>query len=289
MCCDSDSGGGSSQAPAPVDNKFTDTLADIATKQYDRATTAYQPLEDRLISSVDQFNTPEYATEQEGKASADVAQGFAQSRANQDANEASLGTNPADGAHAAAARGLTIAQAGQDAAAVTGARQQAQTTAYNTLAGVSGRGDAKVGQAISAAGAGGNLYQQSQNANLQQEQINNQQSSAFGSGLGSLLGAGLSFFSSKKLKTDKRSFSGGLDAIRKMPMNKFKYKPGVSSHGPINGMDGADHVGPYAEDFADATGAGDGQTINVGDALGTTMAAVKELDKKVSKQKGVRV
>lgn len=59
-----------------------------------------------------------------------------------------------------------------------------------------------------------------------------------------------------------------------MPVEKWRYKEGT-------GMDDAEHVGPYAEDFKEATGLGDGKTINVVDAIGITMGAIQELSRKV--------
>lgn len=279
MCCDS-----SPNAPAPQDNKFTDTLANIATEQHGRAKSEFWPLEDQLVQNVQKFQTPEWQNQQVGKASADVASGFDKARASEQANESSLGTNPNDGSHGFISRGLTIAQAGSDAAATTGARERAQNTAFDTLAGVSGRGDAKIGQAINAAGQGGNLYMQSQQNQLRQEGMDNQ---GMG-GIGSMIGMGLSMFSSKKIKKNVSGFGGGLKAIDSMPMNKYEYDPerGAAEGVPAEGMPPGQHIGPMAEDFQKATGVGDGKTIGFQDALGITMSAVKGLSKKVSKLQG---
>jgi hypothetical protein len=275
MCCDTNP-----SAPAPQDNKFTDALADIATSNAERAKSVYWPLEDRAIAAVNRFQSQDWKNQQIGKASADVARSFGIARANAAADEASLGINPNDGMHGYINRGLTIGQAGADAAATTGARERADVTAFDTLAGISGRGDAKMGIATGAAQAGGNQYVGLQRNELEQQNQNN----AGWGGIGSLVGTiGSAFLlSSKEVKTGKRPFRGGLSAMRKMPVDTWKYKRGAAG-----GMtDGAEHVGPYAEDFQAATGSGDGKTINVGDALGVTMSAVKELDKKVSKLQG---
>ena len=58
-----------------------------------------------------------------------------------------------------------------------------------------------------------------------------------------------------------------------MPVEKWKYKDGVADEGQ--------HIGVYAEDFQQATGMGDGKTINLVDGLGLTMKAVQELSEKV--------
>jgi hypothetical protein len=281
MCCDS---GGSGTAPAATDNKFTDTLADIASKQESRAETVFQPLQDQAVADVQKFNSQDYKNQQVGKATADVGSAFGQARAAQDADAASMGINPADGAFSSMQRGLTLGQAGATAAAATGARERADTTAFNTLAGMSGEGDAELGQSIGAANAGGNLLLGGQRNNLAQEQMNN---SGMG-GIGSLIGAGLSIFSSPQAKTGIRKFGGGLKSLRAMPVKSFKYKPDAAQMAPPEAAASVrpgTRVGPMADDAAAAMG-GDGQVIDQGNLLGTTVAAVQELDKKVDKLKG---
>jgi len=128
------------------------------------------------------------------------------------------------------------------------------------------------------AGEANTLNQQYQNelAGWQaQQQVNSQNAAGIGSFLGGALG--LIFGSSKKVKTDKKKLPDGaaLQAVGKMPVEEWTYKPGVE--------DGGSHVGPYAEDFAAATGKGDGKHIAVQDAIGITMAAVQDLDRKVDR------
>lgn len=64
-----------------------------------------------------------------------------------------------------------------------------------------------------------------------------------------------------------------LDAVRKLPVERWKYKEFL--------QDGETHVGTYAEDWKRVTGLGDGRTINIIDAIGVLLAAVKELDAQV--------
>ncbi|MGL4859833.1 MAG: tail fiber domain-containing protein [Enterobacteriaceae bacterium] len=86
-------------------------------------------------------------------------------------------------------------------------------------------------------------------------------------------------FSSKKLKEDKKPVQGSaLKAIRRLPVESWKYRDGIA--------DGKRHIGPYAEDFQKVTGRGDGTTIPVVDAIGLTMKAIQELDKRVDKKRG---
>lgn len=104
-------------------------------------------------------------------------------------------------------------------------------------------------------------------------------------GLGSLAGAGISafasnpaafsFLSSSKEKTGRKPAKGALGAVRNMPVDTYRYKP---EHG-----DPSQHVGPMAEDFAKATGMGDGRTINAQDAIGVALGAIRELDRKVER------
>lgn len=81
------------------------------------------------------------------------------------------------------------------------------------------------------------------------------------------------YLSSKKYKDDHgtEDSEDSLDAIRRIPVKRWNYKG-----------DSEEHVGPMAEDYAEETGRGDGNSINVADMLGTMMNSIKALDKKVS-------
>jgi hypothetical protein len=95
-------------------------------------------------------------------------------------------------------------------------------------------------------------------------------------GAGQLIGAlpGLhKMMSSRDAKEDKREVRGVLEAFDDIPVEAWRYKEGEG--------DGGEHVGTYAEDFQRATGLGDGKSINIVDAIGVTMGAVKELAEKV--------
>lgn len=101
--------------------------------------------------------------------------------------------------------------------------------------------------------------------------------------LGQMGGAALgAFMSDKTKKTGKRKASGrkAREAIDAMPVEKWRYKPGTPYTDAEDGA-GAEHIGPYAQDFAEKTGVGDGRTINVIDAIGVNMAATKELSRQV--------
>ncbi len=96
-------------------------------------------------------------------------------------------------------------------------------------------------------------------------------------GIGSVLGgigSIASAFSSKTLKTKISTplTSEILDKVNKLDLDKWKYK----------GID-REHIGPYAEQFSELFGTGDGTSINLIDAVGVLIGAVKELDKKLTK------
>lgn len=151
----------SSMAPQGTESAYMKTLRELADER--RTSGAkYSPLEDQLINSVQQFQTPGYSDEQAGIAKNDVASAFAKTKEASAANAASMGLNPNDPRALAMNRGLNLAEAGATAGAATSSRRNTRQLAFDTLAGVSARGDAKLGQAIGALGTGGQLLNQSQ-------------------------------------------------------------------------------------------------------------------------------
>lgn len=121
-----------------------------------------------------------------------------------------------------------------------------------------------------------NLYGNQLNAWQAQNQQNAQKASGLGSFLGGVAGIASSFLpSDKNLKTNKRRLraGAGLEAVNSMPIDTWKYKPGVADEG--------EHIGTYAQDFKKATGKGDGKTIPVVDAVGISMKAIQDLSKEV--------
>jgi hypothetical protein len=100
--------------------------------------------------------------------------------------------------------------------------------------------------------------------------------------LGSIAGAvGLAAsggaFSSKKLKHKKKKVVEGevVEKVKRLPVERWTYKPGIEDSGR--------HIGPYAEDFKKRFGVGDGVTLHPVDAAGVALAAVKGLAKKIDK------
>lgn len=118
----------------------------------------------------------------------------------------------------------------------------------------------------------------------------NQQAAASGisgivGGIGTGLGAYAALKSSKEVKTKKKPVKGALEAINGLLVESWEYKKEVQGKARpgVIPPDNKRHVGPYAEDFKRETGAGDGKTIPIQDAIGLTMKAVQELDQKVEK------
>ena len=91
--------------------------------------------------------------------------------------------------------------------------------------------------------------------------------------VGSIIGGALAFFSSEELKHDHGHEGQLLEKLKKVRVNRWQYKG-----------DDKTHVGPFSEEFNREFGIETDRPdmINVIDALGVTMGAIKELDKKVS-------
>jgi hypothetical protein len=125
------------------------------------------------------------------------------------------------------------------------------------------------------AGTLSNLY----GLQLQKYQIDQEAKSANITGIASAIGTlgGMAWASSPKVKTKIKAVKqgAGAKALAKVPIKKFKYKPG---HG-----DGGSHVGPMSDSFSKAIGKPDTGMIHAQDAIGITMAAVKDLSTKVDR------
>lgn len=257
----------------------------------DRYQRMFQPIEDRMAADALTYDTPERRAQAAAEAVADVRQQSALAQAARERNLASMGVNPNSGRFAAEDRRAASGEALASAGASNIARKQVEATADakranavnigrgNAASALSGAGQSAnmVGSGFQGAMAGygqmGNLLNTQYQQQMQTWQANNQMWGGVGGGIGTLIGA---FVSSKDKKTDKaRPSVSVLDAVRDMPVEEWQYKDGEGDGG------GQRHIGPYAEDFAQATGLGDGQTISVIDAVGVTMGAVQELADKV--------
>lgn len=136
---------------------------------------------------------------------------------------------------------------------------------------------------VGANQAAGNLYLGQFGAQMSgynaQQQADAEKWGGIGSAVGSGIGAyaALAGISSKKLKhkMEKVSEEVVLKGLKKLPVEKWDYKKGVA--------DEKTHIGAYAEDFAETFGVGDGKTINLIDAIGVNMLAIKGLSKQVDR------
>lgn len=133
---------------------------------------------------------------------------------------------------------------------------------------------------VGANQAAGNLYLGQFGAQMSGYNAQQQADAAKWSGIGNLVGSGIGAYaalSSKKLKhkMEKVSEEVVLKGLKKLPVEKWDYKKGVA--------DEKTHIGAYAEDFAEIFGVGDGKTINLIDAIGVNMLAIKGLSKQVDR------
>lgn len=103
----------------------------------------------------------------------------------------------------------------------------------------------------------------------------NQRNQTMG-GLFGLAGAALPLaFCSRDFKTDHEAVNENqiLDNVIKLPVAKWTYTIPGQPEGP--------HIGPYAEDFRELFGVGDGRTIAVVDMFGVMLASIKALNARV--------
>ena len=100
--------------------------------------------------------------------------------------------------------------------------------------------------------------------------VNTYNPNAFLTGTGLVMqGAGTFgplMMSSRAVKTENGAAPSVLDKLAQVPVETWRYHWGTQRH-----------IGPYAEDFRDTFGVGDGQTIQYQDIIGVTLKAVQEL------------
>jgi hypothetical protein len=275
----------------------------------------FRALEDQMVSEAMNQDRTAVRNQYAGRAASDVEQATAAARSVAARNLSRMGINPNAARFADLNNQITLGTAATRAGAMNNARMAAdqvvdakrmnaislgrnlpatQLSAIGTGSSV-GNSNAGLFNAQNApmfagyqgamGGLQGALGAQSGIANVmnmgyQNELAASQAGGAAMQGLGSLVGAGLSFMSSRDMKEGKAPVKSGsaLDAVRDMPVETWKYKG-----------DNREHVGTYAEDFKRETGMGDGRTISVQDALGVTMAAIKDLDAKVERMGGKKM
>lgn len=286
--------------------------ADISSDYYDYYTDTFRPVEQALVDEAMSYDSGAEGERMAGEAAAQVGESFGIGQRTMERQMADQGININDGAYASGKRFSALKQAAATADATNQARQDAKTIGWAkkmdaaglgrnlpsnqatsaslatsaassgvNSAGAAGQGVAQganmmqqgYGTAIQGNSAAGNLYLGQYQA---QANAAAQDNGLFGA-LGTIGGAWI--MSSKKVKENKKPIKEGdaLEAMEHTPVEKWNYKPGVEDEG--------EHIGPYAEDMQKNFGVGDGKKINLMDAVGVTMAAVKDLSKEVKELK----
>lgn len=178
----------------------------------------------------------------------------------------------------------TIARLAMDADTAAGAEQSrlfgldsaARQGAIAELVAAMGGGYNPPSATPSGAAAGvnyGGLVGHKYDADMAQWQAQQQQRGATAGTLGSLAG-GLLMKCSREWKDDQGTVSvhDVADGVTKIPIHEWSYKPGAE---PPGSLPGQKHLGPMAQDFREVFGLGDGRHINVVDAFGVCLAALK--------------
>lgn len=255
-----------------------------------REVDVFRPLQDAYIAEAQGWDSAARKGQQAAQAVGDVRQQERMAGQTRIRQAMAMGVNPNSGRFnsASAKAGLDGALAAVGAGNLARRRVEAEAeskraNAINMGAGLAVNPATSIGlsngaMSNGASGAMQGYNQQGSLLNTQyQQQMQSWQAGQQGlMGVAGGAGALLGLLSSKKVKTDKRKLPEGaaLGAIRKMPVEQWRYKEGMG--------DGGEHIGPYAEDFAKATGQGDGKSIDVISAIGVTMGAIRDLDRKVS-------
>lgn len=268
-----------------------------AEQDRERDIEVFRPLQDQFIREAQTWASPERKQAKAAEATGQVALASRLAQGQTDRQMMAMGVNPASGAAIATRRRAATDTALASAGAVNLSNRQVEAegeakraSAINMGAGMAVNPGTSMGLSNSAGQAGfsGAMQGHGQQANILNAdyQARHQSWAAGQQGVAGIMGAigsiagaygpSLLALSSKDAKTDKREIAdgAGLGALRKMPVEQWRYKEGMG--------DGGEHIGPYAQDFAKATGKGDGNTINLMDAIGVTMKAVQDLDRKVS-------
>ena len=100
------------------------------------------------------------------------------------------------------------------------------------------------------------------------------------SALGTGIAAFSAFASSEDFKDKTGETKGALDGVKALDTDRWRYNDNAPP-----GTDRVEHAGPYAEQFHEAFGLGDGKSIHPIDAHGVQFAALKELADEVDKLK----
>lgn len=277
----------------------------------------FVPLEREYVKEASEYGSEQRQQEAATEARADVQAAAAAARLTAEREAMSLGINPASGRFAGIQKAGEVSTALASAGAANTARKQQRDTGLALKADAVnlGRGLPALSAQGTAMGldAGSTALGLRQGTNAQYLASTNIMNSGFSGQMGGYQGMGSTLnglyntqvaawdaenrnraaaaqgiggaiggiagliFSDEDAKTDKEPIAEGeaLEALKEMPVETWRYQPGLGDDRP--------HVGTYAQDFQKATGKGDGKTIPAQDAIGVTMAAVQDLDKKVER------
>lgn len=270
----------------------------------------FRPMEQQLVNDARSYNTDAKREQLAQQAAADAGRAFATTQQANQRNMASMGVNPNSGRFAGANTANNLGLAAGKAGAMTQTRERAEMLGQARMMDAVGMGRGLAGAsqgaysgALNAGNSAGNNMQQ---PGAMYMQGLGQAAGTYGQGFGlqmqglgqimqtqgsmysnysdpwmTLAGAGLGAaarWSAKDLKTDKKPVDAeGLSrTVAKLPVDEWRYKPGVSDEGR--------HIGPYAEDMAKLGAATpDGRKIDPISEAGLTMAATKGLAQRLDR------
>ena len=255
----------------------------------------FKPIRDEYVRDAKNWDTPQRRNQAQREAIADVRMQGRVADGTRMRQAMAMGINPNSGKFLAAQRDgandMALAAVGagnmaRDRIEAQGEQRVANAINLGSGLGVNPATSMQISNGAASSGFGGAMQGYGQQGSLLNTQFQQQMQGyeARQAGRGALFGAlgsvagmamPLAFPSTKKAKTNKKPIKdgAGIEAVRKMPVEQWDYKPGMG--------DGGRHVGTYAEDFQKATGQGDGQTIDVQSYLGTLTKAVQDIDKMI--------
>ncbi len=295
--------------------KISDNLLKLGASDRKRYEDVFVPLQDKFIKEAENYDSPERQRQVAAEARADVSAEAASQKGARQREAMSLGMG-IGGRFAGIERAGDLMTASQSVHAQNTRRQEVRDKGVAMRRDAIGLGQGLGTNAITTNQAAGSLINAGNDAFFKSQgivqpgyssaqqgaagqattlgqtyrsdigiwdtnrKIGAAEDAAVAKGIGEAVGTGvgvLAMLSSKKSKKNRKKVPEGesLAAVEGMPVEAYDYKEGMG--------DGGSHVGPMAEDFQQQTGAGDGTSIAMQDAIGVTMGAVKDLSSKVDK------
>jgi hypothetical protein len=256
---------------------------DIAKKTFDWGQAHAVPLIEGLSEEAAVYSSPARQEKEADRAATDVSQQFAVTRGDMERSLTRRGVDPSSGMWRGLAGAERLNEAVSRAGAATAARRgiegegfQRKQIAAGLASGQSAPALAGLSSAASGmANLGANIDNRAFRAAELEQQRKSQRSSGFGELFGTLGSAALYKFSSKKLKHKKSPIADDmvLSKVKGLPVERWEYNDGVADEG--------EHIGPYAEDFNKSFGFPERPAIDMVDAAGVSLSAIKALAKKV--------